>query len=67
VGIGLEELNLFGNATYAAINYAKNPDRSALTLQFRQPRLIADGSTSPPVPASLGRQIAQRRDRASVS
>jgi len=41
-GIGLEELNLFGNATYAAINYAKNPDRSALTLQFRQPRLIAD-------------------------
>jgi hypothetical protein len=40
-GIGLEELNLFGNATYAAINYTENPDRSALTLLFRQPRLIA--------------------------
>ena len=41
-GVGLEELNLFGNATYAAINYSENPDRNALTLLFRQPRLIAD-------------------------
>ena len=41
-GIGLEEFNLFGKATYAAVNYTDNPDRTALTLLFRQPRLIAN-------------------------
>lgn len=39
--VGLEELNLFGRAMYAAITYSDTPDRTALTLQFRQPRLIA--------------------------
>jgi len=40
--VGLEELNLFGRATYAAINFRDDPDRTALTLLFRQPRLIAN-------------------------
>ena len=40
--VGLEELNLFGRATYASVTYSDTPDRTALTLQFRQPRLIAN-------------------------
>jgi hypothetical protein len=40
--VGLEELNLFGRATYASITYSDTPDRTAITLQFRQPRLIAN-------------------------
>jgi hypothetical protein len=40
--VGLQELNLFGNAAFAAINFADTPDRTALTLSFYQPRLIAN-------------------------
>ncbi len=39
--VGLEEVNLFGNAAYGAISFANNPDRSAITALFRQPRLFA--------------------------
>jgi hypothetical protein len=40
--IGLEELNLFGNAAYGSLTYSDHPDRTALTAVFRQPRLIAN-------------------------
>ncbi|HEU4649036.1 MAG TPA: hypothetical protein VFS33_08255, partial [Gemmatimonadales bacterium] len=39
--IGVEEVNLFGNAAYGAIAFADNPDRSTVTALFRQPRLFA--------------------------
>lgn len=58
--VGLEELNLFGRAAYAAINYRDDPDRTALTLLFRQPRLIANR-----IYASAGYQ--HRSDGRSVS
>ena len=40
--VGLQELNLFGNAAVGAISYANTPDRTAVTLSFYQPRLIAN-------------------------
>ena len=40
--IGLEELNLFGNAAYGSLTYSDHPDRTSLTAIFRQPRLIAN-------------------------
>lgn len=39
--IGLVEANLLGTATSAAVRYSRNPDRSTVTLGFRQPRLFA--------------------------
>ncbi|HET7598804.1 MAG TPA: hypothetical protein VFK09_00845 [Gemmatimonadales bacterium] len=39
--VGLEEVNLFGNAAYGALSYADQPDRSTVTALFRQPRLFA--------------------------
>lgn len=39
--IGVEEVNLFGNAAYGALSFADNPDRSTVTALFRQPRLFA--------------------------
>ncbi len=38
--IGLVEGNLLGTATSAAVRYSRNPDRSTLSLGFRQPRLF---------------------------
>jgi hypothetical protein len=40
--LGLEELNLFGNAAYGSLTYSDHPDRTALTAVFRQPRLFAN-------------------------
>ncbi|HTC24411.1 MAG TPA: hypothetical protein VK688_08620, partial [Gemmatimonadales bacterium] len=40
--LGLQELNLFGNAAFGAISFADTPDRTALTLSYYQPRLIAN-------------------------
>ena len=40
--LGLEELNLFGNAAYGSLTYSDHPDRTSLTAIFRQPRLIAN-------------------------
>jgi hypothetical protein len=40
--IGLEELNLFGNAAYGSLTYSDHPDRTSLTAVFRQPRLFAN-------------------------
>lgn len=40
--VGLQELNLLGNAAVGAISYADTPDRTALTLSFYQPRLVAN-------------------------
>ena len=39
--LGLEELNLFGNAAYGSLTYSDHPDRTSLTAIFRQPRLFA--------------------------
>jgi hypothetical protein len=39
--VGLEEVNLLGNAAYGAVAFANNPDRSTFTALFRQPRLFA--------------------------
>ncbi len=39
--VGLEELNLFGNAAYGSLTYSDHPDRTSLTALFRQPRLFA--------------------------
>lgn len=39
--IGLVEDNLLGTASSAAVRYRKTPDRSSVTLAFRQPRLFA--------------------------
>ncbi len=40
--LGLEELNLFGNAAYGSLTYSDHPDRTSLTAIFRQPRLFAN-------------------------
>ncbi len=39
--LGLAELNLLGTAAYGAIGYSNNPDRSAVTALFAEPRLFA--------------------------
>jgi hypothetical protein len=39
--VGIEEVNLLGNAAYGALSFADNPDRSAVTAIFRQPRIFA--------------------------
>lgn len=39
--IGLVEDNLLGTASSAAVRYRKTPDRTSVTLGFRQPRLFA--------------------------
>ena len=39
--LGLEELNLFGNAAYGSLTYSDHPDRNSLTAIFRQPRAFA--------------------------
>jgi hypothetical protein len=40
--VGLEELNLFGNAAFGSLTYSDHPDRTAITAVFRQPRLFAN-------------------------
>jgi hypothetical protein len=40
--LGVEELNLFGNAAYGSLTYSDHPDRTSLTAIFRQPRLFAN-------------------------
>lgn len=40
--VGIQELNLLGNAAFAALSYAHTPDRNALTLSFYQPRAVAN-------------------------
>jgi hypothetical protein len=40
--LGLEELNLFGNAAFGSLTYSDHPDRTAITAVFRQPRLFAN-------------------------
>jgi hypothetical protein len=40
--LGLEELNLFGNAAYGSLTYSDHPDRNTITAVFRQPRLFAN-------------------------
>jgi outer membrane protein assembly factor BamA len=39
--IGLVESNLLGTASAAAVRYRKDPDRSAVAMSFRRPRLFA--------------------------
>jgi hypothetical protein len=39
--LGLEELNLLGNAAFGSLTYSNHPDRTSLTAVFRQPRLFA--------------------------
>lgn len=39
--VSLDEANLFGTASQAGIQYRKTPDRSAVLLNFRRPRLVS--------------------------
>jgi len=39
--VALDEGNLFGTASEAGIRYRRTPDRSAIVLSFRRPRLVA--------------------------
>ena len=40
--VGIQELNLLGNAALGGISYADTPDRTALTLSYYQPRAVAN-------------------------
>lgn len=39
--LSLDETNLLGTASQAGIQYRKTPDRSAMLLNFRRPRLVS--------------------------
>lgn len=39
--LAMDEENLFGTASQAGIRYRKTPDRSAVLLNFRRPRLVS--------------------------
>lgn len=53
--VGIADNNFFGTATYVGVRYRHNPDRSMVTMTFRQSRLL-------PGRIGLGLQYEDRTD-----